>query len=121
MRVTTTIAKASSSIWSAVFDAWSYLYDDDFDSLTKCDLTDTGIEINLDKENFSDLSPEEQDDLKKAIAEHWIGCYVNGKKIKSFEEVKANVEQITQEYDKMKNEIFNSVFNSIEEQINYMK
>lgn len=92
---------------------------DDRNILLNCDLRDTGICINLNPEQFKDT--KWQTKLQIAINENWTGCYVNGKKVNSDKEKANYAQEKREEYEKMKEEIFHPVLQSIEEQTNHMK
>ena len=85
--------------------------------LAKCDLCDTGVKILLDPKKFT--SQEDREYLQYAMSNCWIGCYINGKKVLSSEELNKeyHVEYLRKRYSEMKNDIFDSVTNSIKTQI----
>lgn len=101
-------------------DAISYFGDDIKNNVfSNCNLKDTGIRINLNSDDFKDSRFKEK--LQDAMEYNWVGCYVNGKKVLSNDEKEQMSVEKWNEYEKMKAEIFNSVTDSIEEQINHMK
>lgn len=89
------------------------------DIFDNCNLRDTGIHINLNPDDFKDGRFKEK--LQDAMDYDWVGCYVNGKKVLSGDEKQEIAASKYDEYEKMKAEIFNSVTDTIEEQINHMK
>ena len=91
----------------------------DYSQLPDCKLTDCGVQITLNSENFKDNNFNS--DLYSAMYGDWVGCYVNGKKVSSHEEKEKNATAKRKEYKKMKEELFNSTFESIEKQIGHMK
>ena len=91
----------------------------EYSDLSACNLTNCGVQITLNTEKFSDGKHESE--LKQALNTNWIGCYVNGKKVLSPEEKLANATKKREEYQKMKETIFNSVLGSIEEQVGHAK
>ena len=99
-------------------DAFQYILGE-YSQLAACDLTNCGVQITLDVEKIRDGKCEEE--LKQAMNEYWIGCYVNGKKVLSPDEKQKDASKIKTEYEKMKEEIFTFVLGSIEEQKNNMK
>ena len=99
-------------------DAFQYILGE-YSQLAACDLTNCGVQITLDVEKIRDGKCKEE--LKQAMNEDWIGCYVNGKKVLSPDEKQKDASKIKTEYEKMKEEIFTSVLGSIEEQKNNMK
>ena len=101
-------------------DAISYFGDDINNNVfSNCNLRDTGIRINLNPDDFKDSRFKEK--LQDAMEYNWVGCYVNGKKVLSSDEKQEIADSKYDEYEKMKADIFNSVTDSIEEQINHMK
>ena len=101
-------------------DAISYFGDDINNNVfSNCNLRDTGIHINLNPDDFKDGRFKEE--LQDAMDYDWVGCYVNGKKVLSGDEKQEIADSKYDEYEKMKAEIFNSVTDTIEEQINHMK
>ena len=108
-------------------DGLEYLLNE-YDSLGVCTLTDCGVQITLDREKFeqfknrkSNQDIEVMEGLQHAMNEEWVGCYVNGKKVLSLKERRANATEKKEEYDKMKGDIFNSTIESIKEQVSHMK
>lgn len=92
-------------------------------SLTGCCLTDCKVQITLDIEDFRGETFLKKE-LKEAIKENLVGCYVNGKIILSQEEKEANAKNAKtrrQEYEKMKNETFSSILGNIKKQVRSMK
>lgn len=92
-------------------------------SLTDCCLTDCKAQITLDIEDFRDEKHLKKE-LKEAIKENFVGCYVNGKIILSQEEKEENAKNAKtrrQEYEEMKNETFSSILGNIEKQVRSMK
>lgn len=92
----------------------------DHDNLGHCDLTDSGVQIVYNEENLNEYIKESsyasyQEDLTEAMNKNWIGCYLNGEKVLSPEE------RQRVEYENYKQQIFDSVSSSIEEQIRHMK
>ena len=102
---------------SRTIDADGYLSDDTY-NLSYCSLRNTGININLDT---SVKGMHWDKALRNAMNEDWVGCYVNGKKVLSYEERQRNASDKREEYEQMKDGIFDSVLGSIEEQVNHMK
>ena len=99
-------------------DALQYMLGE-YDDLAACDLTNCGVQITLNAEAFRDGKFTEE--LQQAMNEDWAGCYVNGKRVLSYEEKQANATEKREEYEKMKDEIFSSTLGNIEEQVNHMK
>ena len=91
--------------------------------MTDCCLTDCKAQITLDIEDFRDEKHLKKE-LKEAIKENFVGCYVNGKIILSQEEKEENAKNAKtrrQEYEEMKNETFSSILGNIEKQVRSMK
>lgn len=102
---------------SRMLDAERYFEDDVYDvksTFFSCNLRNTGINICLDTAMVKRNGWEEY--LNIAMNNDWIGCYVNGKKVLSFEEKQENASQKRAEYEQVKNDI-----ECIEEQTNHMK
>ncbi len=98
-------------------NAKDYFFEDTY-ALSYCSLRNTGINISLDT-SVKDMDWDEA--LQNAMSDDWVGCYVNGKKVLSYEEKQKNASEKKEEYEQMKNEIFDSILKSIEEQVNHMK
>ena len=92
-------------------------------SLIGCCLTDCKVQITFDIEDFRGEKLLKKE-LREAIKEDLVGCYVNGKIILSQEEKKANsknAKRRRQEYEEMKNETFSSILGNIKKQVKSMK
>lgn len=98
---------------SREIDAYEYFFEDTY-NLSRCDLENTGIRIKLDVEKFKDGTYKE--DLQEVMGEDWVGCYVNGKKIKSVDERQAIAQEKNAEYEKMKEDLISATMSSIEQQ-----
>ena len=109
-------------------DNISWPYDDDKNNFfIDCDLKNTGIRINVNPDYLVQSELEDptvkqvHDRLQYAVTHKWIGCYVNGKMVRSVEEREKLKETKSDEYEQMKAEIFNSVTDSIDEQVSHMR
>lgn len=77
-----TIASLSSlkgvDLTSLTIDATGY-FEREWEDFGYCDLTNTGISINLDPNKFE--FGKFRDQLHQTMQSFWQGCYVNGKKV----------------------------------------
>ena len=90
------------------------------------DYSNTGVNLVLDPGKFQLLLGQETKNsrrdyyiklLKESMEKYWGGCYLNGKLIQPTDEKKQTVEQILEEYEQYKNQIFTNILGSIEEQM----
>ena len=88
-----------------------------------CNLKNTGIQIifDINKEGIEKDLIIDEEKIKQAMENDWVGCYVNGKRILSKEEKQANAKQILKEYQAMENGIVNTIIGNIDKQIVKMK
>lgn len=90
-----------------------------------CNLRNTGIHINVDSKRMAQQgdcydSSEKMDMLQYEMKNDWFGCYVNGKLVCPIEEREEVKETKRDAYEQMKAEMFESVTNSIDEQVSHM-
>ena len=90
--------------------------------LESCNLTDTGLNINLTPTDII-IGKIIDFDMKEGLGiliKHGFlnGCYVNGKKMHSLEERQAIAQEKKAEYEKMKEDLINSTISNIEQQTN---
>lgn len=86
-------------------NAFNYMCSDK-DSFGNCNLTNCGVHIDMDMNEFENRERELQE-FQKAMSEKMTGCYLNGVKILSEEEQQVVGEEEREEYEKMINVIFN--------------
>ena len=93
-------------------------------SFDNTNLSNTGARIILDIDKLKESTFEEfydaeyyQRELKEYMEKYWVGCYVNGKLIKSPEEKKQSAEAVRGEYEQYKNQEFANILGSIAEQM----
>ena len=89
------------------------------DGFENCYLNNSKINIKLYSYDFSTQLTQQR--LKNAMANNWVGCYVNGKKVLSPEEQAAKKESLKAQYEQMKNEIFVSTLENIDKQAKQKK
>ena len=58
-----------------------------------------------------------KESLKKFLENNWVGCYLNGKLIKSPDEKKQSAEATRGEYEQYKSQEFANILGSIAEQM----
>lgn len=95
-------------------DANELLHYDDW-AFYGTNLTNTGAHINLNINN--DLTEKVKKRLKYYIENYWIGCYLNGKLLKSPDEKKHSAEATRGEYEQYKSQEFANILGSIAEQM----
>lgn len=100
-----------------------------------CDLSNTGFNVILNPKVFKEQTIHRSKDDGSVLTQNMLeeifsrmiesgrldGCYINGKLIKSKEERQAFAQEIIEEYEKMKDDIFDSVIGSIDEQVGHIK
>lgn len=86
------------------------------DGFENCYLNNSKINIKLYSYDFSTQLTQQR--LKNTMANNWVGCYVNGKKILSAEEKATKRESLKAQYEQMKQEIFDSVLVKINKLVN---
>lgn len=93
----------------------------DYANLGNCNLTNSGVQVSLNLINLDELTNRQLNELKKilryAMSHGLLGCYVNGKKVLLEEEKKKLSQEKKEEYEKMKDGIFDSITRDIVEQI----
>ena len=106
-------------------DANQVLNGENFDGVN---LTNTGARVNIDYDELSVLIKEWdkidgssnnriKESLKEYMENYWVGCYLNGKLIKSSAEKKQEAEAMQEEYDEFKSLEFANILGSIAEQM----
>lgn len=105
---------ANINLSNRTIDIYESIFDCGGQNLERCNLTNSGVKINLNGNWFANAKTNEE--LVDAMETKWVGCYVNGKKVFSSKEKNAVATEKKEEYEKMKAEKFNSVLGSIEEQ-----
>ena len=88
-------------------------------NFSNSNLCNTGIKIMINSNSF--LSSFFKLRLKEAMANDWVGCYVNGKKILSSEEQATKKRELLEQYEQMKNKIFVATLENIDEQARQKK
>lgn len=97
----------------------------DGDDSREINFSNTGINIKLDVEKLTTAIEKDAFSkrylpgyYKQCINELWIGCNLNGKKIKNQEEKKQTLEEMKTKYSEFKDEEFSKILGSVAEQIN---
>lgn len=95
-------------------------------NMNNCNFNNTKIKVTVDYSDFFETSKEYLDSSKTHFSElikkgYFDGCYINGKLIKSESDRKIAAESKMVEYEQYRDNLFDSVESSIEEQIGRMK
>ena len=100
------------------------------DTFSACIFTNTGVKIDFDKDIFLCELKKDGDDLEQYksnivnelrdnIREHWVGCYLNGRKILSTEEKQQSAMELREKYQEFEDNEFSKILDSIGEQIDF--
>ena len=96
-------------------DGYQYL-NGNIAHLADCDLTNTGINIKIDKDTFKDVESETIDLLGNVMEHEWDGCYINDK-LNTPAKSSIRKNKLLEEYKIMRNDIFETVIGKIDEQV----